>query len=330
MPKKTLPISFMILVTIVALSCGNSDLKVKPDKTSSPPTTTPQLEEDIQSFLRTPAAMEIDNESTANINHVYVLELTCGHYLVSYGSMPDTLNDLLDGFTFLWPESIYTGKPMKILDSMPDTNNPNDIGGVYYERINNYSGKLYWLDKTPSNSESTGYEWTMSSHPIKPTVSKSTMDDTYEEAPFLTEMTPAEREWFGFERNLQMTLPFLIYDGIDRRSYVEDNILDILNASQYYISKSGYDKLKSGLNEGVLKFDIGSRVDMEHFYFLYYNTEDPYLPVCFEMQVDGTRSNLKVNCPEFDSKNANSFFNSDDFDSYTFPDEVFITKYDIL
>ena len=318
---------------IITLSCGNRDINVKPDKTSTPPTTTPEMEDNRQALLKSPEAMEIINEDLADMNHIYVIELACGHYLLSYGAFPDTLDELLDGFTFLWPENIYTGKPEKILDSMPDPDNQEDIGGVYYERINDYSAQIHWLGRFPSDSESTGYEWTLGSHSIKPTVNKSMDSTEYEEPSFLTEMEPNEREWYGIERNLQMTLPFVIYDGIDRRSSVEDNILDILNASQYYISKSGYEKLQTGVNEGMIKFDIGSLGDAEHFYLLYYspeqNTDDPYVHVCFEMQEDESRSDLKVPCIEFDSNNANSFFNSDDFDSYTFPDEVFITKYDV-
>lgn len=333
MPKITLPIGFMILIMIITVSCGDSDLKS--NETSPQSDITPQSVEDRQSIVRTPAFLDLEPESTANGNRVYVIGQTCSHYLVSYGSMPETLNDLLDGYALIWPSDIYTGKPMKILDSMPDPNNPDDIGGVYYELINYHSARIHHLYKWPSDSVDVGYEWLVGGFAVKPVMGKSMMDiNSYNDPSFLTKMAPEERMWYGYQRYLQASFPFLIWDAIDRRDKVEDNILDLLNSSKYRILKSGYDKLKSGLNEGVLKFDLGSRGDTEHFYYLWYNTDyntdDPYVPVCFEIREDGSRSDLEVPCTEFDSNNATSFFNSDDFDSYTFPDEIFIAKSDVL
>ena len=86
--------------------------------------------------------------------------------------------------------------------------------------------------------------------------------------------------------------------------------------------------MKTGVSEGKVKFDIGSQIDSEHFYFLYYspehNTDAPYIHVCIEIKPDGNRSNLEVPCSEFNSDSAISFFNSDELDSFAFPNEAFI------
>jgi hypothetical protein len=321
----------MGLVLLVTLSFGEKDIGVKPTTDSSAQATTaPQLGNEKSSAQRTATFEETEEEmlDLANSNHKLAIQFACGYYLTAYGTMPGSLDELLDGFMFIWPGDVYTGKPVKILDSMPNATSPDDIGGVYYERINYYTAKMHFLYKLPLASNSGGNEWAVGSFNIEPTTSGVTAQDgTWVEGDLITKMDKEDRFWFAFQSNLDHALPLLIYDSIARRNLVENNIVDLLKNSQYYIVDSGLQKMKVGLSEGRIKFDIGKVTNKNAYYYYVSDLHGNYAPICFDKLENSHISNSEL-CSELDL-NKNSVFNSNEFDPDAFPVDVIITKLDV-
>jgi hypothetical protein len=318
------------LALMVSISCGSSNVEVKPDTTSShQPTTSPQLENDTKALSGNLALNDTEEEKLdlANSNHLALIQYTCGFYLTAYGSMPETLDDLLDGLAFLWPGSVMTGKPIKILDVKPDPKNPAHIDGVFYEKINSHSAKLFFLYKNPLASNGDD-EWGVTSFDITPSTGNAGVNEgEWEESPFITEMNQNERFWFAYQRNLYITMPFLMYDAIDRRSVVENNIVDLLRNSQYFIIDSGLEKMVSGLSENRLKFDMGSIVDSNRYYADNADLKGNLKIYCFGINENGNRSRNEK-CPEVGFV-RNSIINSTDFDPNAIPVDLIITKADV-
>lgn len=318
------------LALISGISFGSSNVDVKPDTLSAPqPTTSPQLENNSKVLSGSLPPNETDEEKLdlANSNHMSLIQYTCGFYLTAFGSMPETLDDLLDGFSFLWPGSVWTGEPIKILDSKPDPKNPDHIDGVFYEKINSYTAKLYFLFKNPYASNDAD-EWAMTSIDATPrTATSGAKDGEWKEGSFITDMNPNDRFWFAYQRNLYLTMPFLMYDAMDRRTVVENNIIDLLRNSQYFIVDSGLEKMETGLGENRLTFDIGSVVNSNRYYADNADLKGNLQTNCFGLNENGNRSRNEK-CPEVGFV-RNSIFKSTAFDPNIFPADLIITKTDV-
>lgn len=318
------------LALIAGISCGSSKVEAKTDTSSTQQTTnSPQMTNTSKALSSNLPSNETDAEKLelANSNHIALIQYTCGFYLTAFGSMPETLDDLLNGFAFLWPGSVWTGHPIKILDSKPDPKNPDHFDGVFYEKINSYTAKLYFLYKNPYTS-GNDEEWAMTSIDVTPrTATSGAKEGEWKEGSFITEMNPNDRFWFAYQRNLYLTMPFLMYDSIDRRTVVESNIIDLLKNSKYFIVDAGFEKMKTGLGENRLTFDIGSVVDSNRYYADNADLKGNLKTNCFGLDENGNRSRNEK-CPEA-GFTRNSIFNSTDFDPNTILADLIITKTDI-
>ena len=221
---------------------------------------------------------------------------------------------------------------------MPDPENEDHVGKAYYERVNDHMVNIHYLEVDEEASQSGKLVWERAKIDLKHLMGGYTLDVTkYTFPKYVEEMNPEKRKLYGFVKgilNYELT-SYMLFSLMESGS-LEDSFVELLINHKYYLSEAGIQKLEEGINSGEVVFDIGEVGDGIHYYYdrVDYDRdaeEIVYKRKCFKFEPyrDFYKMDRNTECPELD-QNSKSIFNSRDFDSYTFPDELIITKDDVL
>jgi len=276
-----------------------------------------------------------------SLNDYIFISSACGHYQTAYGSLPDKLEDLMNGFMLLWPKCTFKNEPIKVINQMPDPNNPDHVGKVYYEKIDNFHGNIYYLQMNIEAFEQGQSSWVTVKQEIELPVKRFNSDGTLTDSTVLSNMNPEDRMWFGYRRCLYPMFSMVIYRSLERDGNLENSFSDFLVNNGCYVFRDGIEMLKNGINNNKVAFDIGDAGDGMHFYYdletLDLNTsQSQHFQKCVKAILnDEPLPNhiyvlqTLVDCPPVGT-NTKSFFNSGDFNTYSFPDELLINKEDLI
>jgi len=348
----------LITIMIVGCSAKRNKIVVKGDDTlrgsieESPVSSNTNRE--VLSRNSPEFFEDLDN-TVRYANLVRTIAAACSGYRAAYGALPQKLDDVLDGFLLIWPVSPYTGKPFGIINTMPDPDNPNHIGKVYYERIDDSKGYLYTLNIDMDNYEEDKQEYMIEEVEIV------RRGDLYPTAPH-SKLPPEDCAWWAFNHSADSVLrtrfngSIIANDGSlpsDFAQMLTDN-----GYEQFMIVKEGLNKLREGIHSGMCTFEIGE-VNYGEYYYVDANhfcrensimtmcrvriclvigsgwddrtqKELTYvLPASLEKGADESAFDEESGCPK-DANYTAVLFSSNDFENYEIPAKVIITKDEVL
>lgn len=347
----------LITIMIVGCSAKQDKIVVKGDDTlkgsiEESPVSSNTSREVLS--RNSPEFYEALDNAVRYANLVRNIAAACSGYRAAYGALPQELDDVLDGFLLIWPVSPYTGKPFGIINSMPDPDNSNHIGKVYYERIDDSKGYLYTLNIDMDNYEEDQQEYMVEEVEIV------RRGDLYPTAPH-SELPPVDCAWWAFNHRADSVLrtrfsgSIIANDGSLPSDFAK--MLTGNGFRHYMIVKEGLNKLQEGINLGKITFEIGE-VNYGEYYYVdgnHFCRNNSIMTVC-RIRVclvigkswdDKTQKELTYVIPasfekdadesSFDDsgcpKDANytaKLFSSNDFSNYKIPEKAIITKDEVL
>jgi hypothetical protein len=204
----------------------------------------------------------------SNLSHYSIILEACGNYQIAKGIMPQRLEDLLDGFMLIWPGSIYTGKPVKIISVPPDATNPDHIGTVYYERVNDFEANIYFPEVDVQKTSSDGkLAWFIDKKQVEPRIRGTAGDKTFADSDLLSKIPPDERELLGYKMNLFHTVEIVMRSTLQEKGSLSESFNSLLNSENYYVFRNGWEKLGKLINDGKISYNFGDTGDKTNFYY---------------------------------------------------------------
>ena len=274
----------------------------------------------------------------------------CAGYQFSHGVLPEKLEDLIDGFMVFWPGCVYNDKPLMIMHSTPDPQNPEHIGKIFYERLNNIQAKIYYLDVDIEKSQAGQLAWKVMEYNVElfiqdeldPDGSFKFVPPSFSSHP-QDSLATQEKFLIGFSDIFYLKIEQNVIDYVHHFGNLETSFQDMLKKGKYFVFEKGLAKLNEYVRDGSIEFDMGSAGDGSHYYFdnYYYNIftrETSYSRNCVrvdnQFQSNYTGATLysftsNVDCPAI-GPNSKSILNSKELSTYHFSDDLLITSDDVI
>ncbi|MFH1514803.1 MAG: hypothetical protein ABIG42_05015 [bacterium] len=334
---------FILFVLAIMLGCSNSEPPVvKPDKAR---TNDSKLIESIGKTTSTMSTQTIQENQIPDLKMLYgkhknkamLIELACGYYHDSFNKMPSSLEDILNGFMLIWPVNAYSDGPIVSLGLPPDPQNKNDIGNIYYNQINTHEAEIQYL-RPLALSVPDSTEWEIVTDAVYSDSANYLVKSAEQEKNPATQIgyqicskKPSERREFGFKVNLRQELVFPLFGSIASRGALHNTFHELLTDSKYYVLEEGLIVLKNTVKSGDLNFSIGKFKDGTAFYYCYAYTEKMMLNCSRFNPNAGDRGGIEfdVECPK-STEGSISIFSSENVSSLEIPDDLLISKQDIL
>jgi len=339
----------LVLRFLIALSCVLALTIFSPtpilseDESKEPVDTRGSLSETQTGELRS-LSMQYDFPLMQTINDA------CAAYQSSHGVLPDRLEDLTDGFMVFWPGCVYNDKPLMIMHSVPDPQNPEHIGKVFYERLNNIQAKIYYLDVDIEKSQAGQLAWKVIEDNVELFIQDElNPDGSYKSVPSSwsphpqNSFTAQEKFLFGFSDIFYLKIIQLVNNYLNHFGNLDTSFQDMLRSRKFFIFEKGLAKLNEYVSDGSIEFDMGAVGDGSHYYYdmyLYgiFTKKSGLSRICVrvdnQFQSDYTGDTLysistSVDCPEF-GPNSKSILNSHEPSTFIFSDDQLITADEVI
>ena len=346
-------INFLMLFVFMLFflaSCSNSSEKVKrtePDKENS------------QSVIGTPVDLarslysdktndEFVNTSFNHINrYIYIAE-ACGYYQYSHGILPQKLSDLLDGYILAWPRCVYTNQVIKEIDTMPDPENPEHIGKVYYERIDDFSGNICYLGIDVSSFIEGNPKWGVAKQEIIFLITNVSPDEKSRRGASPPADMPSEkRQNIAYRMHLFSLFRCMLTGQIERTGTIGNSFDSLFYDNGFCLFRNGIENLRKEIESGNADFELGhcSGTDRD----IYYSSGTIAAPASI-LETGVLENSGPIGIEPIPSDNASEghlyatrimpilpdickpviHFSSSQFNSYTLRDEILIDREDVL
>jgi len=247
-----------VFMLFVLVSCSNSTEKAK---------ETEPNKENSQAVIATPVDLarslcsdittdEFFNTSSKHGNTYTYIANACGYYQYSHGVLPQKLSDLLDGFIVAWPRCVYTNQPIKEINTMPDPENPEHIGKVYYERIDDFSGNICYLAIDVSSFHEGNPKWGVEKQGIRFLVfNEKTRKGSFPNA--LAEMPPAKRQNIAYRVHLFYLFQIMLEEQIERTGTIANSFDGLFYDNGFCLFRNGIENLRKEIASGNADFELG-------------------------------------------------------------------------
>ena len=334
---------FILLVLPIILGCSSVESPVvKPDKARINDTKLIDNNSESISKISTQTTSENQKSDPAKLHFEHytktmLIELACGFYHDSYNKMPESLEDILNGFMLIWPVNVYSGGPILNLNSPPDPKNRKDIGNVYYNKINDHEAEIQYLGPS-AHSAQDSTEWGIKTTAVFSDSAKYLLKSDEKESSFseqfgakICSKKPKERERFGYKVNLRQGLNLLVYGSLARIGTLYNTFDEVLTGCEYYVLTEGLTDLKKTAKSGDLNFSLGKFKDGTVFYHCQDYYEERKL-ICSRVNPnveEGGGVKLSVKCPEITDAKI-TVFDSENISTIEIAAELMISKEDIL
>jgi hypothetical protein len=334
--KIIISVIMLLLFSVACSESSNNAKTVKPDSGSMRKSDEPVRVSD--NSISDP---ELESKENRFLNSFYFISAACANYQTAYGSLPLKLEDLIDGFMLVWPRNIYSDGPIKTLNQMPDPGNPDHIGKVYYERIDDLHGFIHFLSMDIESFRNGRPSWILNKYEIDLPVKEFVQpDDSLIDSSILSAMLIEDRVWFGYRCFLYQSLHSVIGRALSRDGNLNKPFPEVIRESDFYLVDSGIAKLKDGIDKGKVSYDIGDIGDGLNYYYdvesLDLTQKIPrHFQRCLKPDLRDEISNYdkytirNIECPPAEST-TQSIFKSADFSTYDFKDDLTITKADLV
>jgi hypothetical protein len=337
----------IIMMTILFFfSCSGRQPLVKPDGTGKKVDRgnvlkTSPLRVNNSSENMTNKYKEAEKQYRRFWTHIFLIEIACELYHDTYLTLPDELTDLCDGFMLLWPGNVYQqGHPVKILNSMPDPDNPHHRGNVYYQRYDGHEAILKFIIPDIRAYQTDKTKWILSEQRIVSDTAKLLLNPQEEgmkpsskAARFLIEATSAERYSYGHVRIVSQSLSYLLDDSLIRTGILDDALVDLITESEYFLIDKGLENIRKDISDKKIIFDFGSYRDNSYVFLNCRHPADEYKPRCRRFNpykgISGEVESLPE-CPMLTNETIGTLFSSDDVLNLTMPDDISISKKDVI
>jgi len=333
--KSGMVILFGTILFLIFTGFSNSD--TKPVQNSESKSLSDYQNKGNGGIELDPQVAELLRQSSEDIGNIIMIGNACSHYQAAYGALPQSLENMLDGFMFIWPGSVYTKKPVQIIHRMPDPVNPDDVGKVFYERLNDFQGNIYMLGVDVQAIINGKLLWKVDKQKIQLSIYGQNPDGTLRDAQTLIDIGQKNRYLFGYRRNVYQALTDLMVNSLTKSGFLENTFQEILSKNHCYILKENFDILKELVRKNDVKFDFGSVGDGKQYYHDLISLDletvrEIYMQKCLAVE-PGPYGMFGVNpmldCPALTEK-AKSIFNSKELLSIEIPQELMITKADVI
>jgi hypothetical protein len=349
-----LVIALIVLIVPItsAYGCQSSSIKpIKPDDNSNQNGAIISNEPiDTRGSLSETQAGEFRSLSMQYRNVIQTLSDACAAYQFSHSVLPEKIEDLIDGFMVFWPGCVYNDKPLMIMDSIPDPQNPEHVGKIFYERLNNIQAKIYYLDVDIEKSQAGQLAWKVIEYNVELFIQDElNPDGSFKFVPPSlsnhpqNSFTAQEKFLFGFRDIFYLKIEQLVIDYLNHFGKIDTSFQDMLKNRKYFVFEKGLAKLNEYVSDGSIEFDMGAVGDGSHYYY------DMYLYDIFtkksglskiSVRVDNQfQSNYTdetlyhftsdVDCPEL-GPNSKSILNSKEPSTYRFSDDLLITGDEVI
>jgi hypothetical protein len=284
----------------------------------------------VTSVIRESASNDdFQQQQLINLNHIAMIELGAGYYHDATGSMPDDLKTLFYVFMPIWPGCIYTGKPYKVADHIPDPASESDIGYIYYERISDHQAKLHYLDIDLKVSQDNNLVWKTVSYDVHSNSASFIVNPTeFPTGEFIVRMSSQDRLVYGFNQNIGQILLFLLGNNLKRTGRLDASISEMMRDGIYYFSENGLAELKMRIGQQSLKFDMGSVGDEHHYYYSACKPDDNEMDCIKVSDTNPYEIEYDVKCPEL-TEDSQSIFSSDTLSTTVLDQDLMLNVNDI-
>jgi hypothetical protein len=333
--KRIILLSLFLIVSLVLLaSCSQAAPKVIPDSSNLKNVETPeprQVKNTLQDYEKDLILM-----SSINLSKINVIELGCGFYCDAYGSFPDSLDQALNDFMVIWPENAFhSGRPVKILKTMPDVANPDIQGDIYYEKVNDYEAYIHFVTLDWKSSDANDVNWVLKKRKITSDWAQFMLAPEEEKwklfGAALKSYTPEERFNSSFERNLSQSFIEMVCVELYQNYKFDKYLGPLLVDNGFYLVDSGFSNLLSKLDANIFTFDIGTLNDGEWIYFYSDKTKN-LMNECIKFNPDlDLVGGIEVSIDCFENaKIKKSYISSEKMKLEKFDSSRTITKSDII
>jgi hypothetical protein len=340
----------LIFIMAVLCSCGKGSVpqNIKPDKIKkdAPARTGDEITITPDDANRNqPANLQGKLPPVSEPTHATIAENTYAQFSLSfitraiifyrdaYSKMPLKIEDMLDGWLLLWPNNHYTGKPVKILDHMPDINNRGDFGNLYYERVSDDTAYVYLITLDIRNSTRELTVWEVQKQEIfyEEMIARMRPDDpTLQMARELKNKPPEERLRYYTTGHAFAELDSFFTQAMMETGIFNSSFEDLLRKTGFTVPPKGLEFFKNAISKDLFQFDTGSCGDGELNYFDFSGMNED-IRKCWKLYPDlGTLGTVDkgVGCPD-DSSKRKSVLNSKNVFALNVPDDLTISGNDI-
>jgi hypothetical protein len=333
----------LLIVAFLPFGCAKKEPLVKPESNSAKGEKV-SSENNMDNIDKNPVTskeyLDAKKQYTRFWSHIFLIEIACELYHDTYLTLPDDLSDLLDGFMLIWPGNIYQGGPVKILNSIPDPENPNHRGNVYYELLDGHEATLKFVIPDLKNFTPGREKWILSEQRIVSDTAKLLLNPQEEKlkpssavSQFLLEATKEERYRYGYVKLMSQSLSYLIDDSLMRKGILEDTLVNLVDKGNYYFIDTGIQTISKNVVDKKITFNFGTFQDPSHAFLDCRFPADDHHPMCRRYNpskgLSGEVEYLRE-CPIMTTDSTRILFSPDSIINLTIPDEIILSKEDVI
>jgi hypothetical protein len=325
----------IIAYLFISLLCCGCQHKIKPieppkgESREQPASSVTEKENKKKTIL----PEDLTKTYFRNLNHISLIEISCGFYHEIYWEMPDSLTQLFNGLMFVWSGNIFNDGPVKILSSPPEPDNPNHIGNIYYEKLNQHEAIMKYLNINRKLSTNEKYVWEIVERKVYSLTAKCMTDPVYKrDNPLcslvnkLEHMSAKERYHYCYIKILSQSISYMSADSLMRTGFLDDSFAKVLSEGKYYVTRNGYDELKKITQKHDILFMMGTFNDGIHVYYTCLDPLEEFGMNCWMFDRSKGESGeivYDVPCPDMETPRK-SILHSSDFEKINIPENLVI------
>jgi hypothetical protein len=333
-------VSVILIIALFLPGCSSSSpQKIKPGQPETtvaqePDKTTVKPDEGFKPQPEPPLLpREILEEDYYQMNHANTISVALMFYRDAYGKFPDKVEELLDGWMLFWPINIYTHQPVKVLDNKPDPKNKDDLGNVFYEKVDNDKATIYYISLDQPNSTKDNLVYKLNSPVITYEAEyarREPENPRFQKTRELQDKPDSERiRYYYTIFSLRQLNGFFTW-GMQKYGTFDESFTDLTQKLDYRLSLEGFQFLQKAVSDGWFTFDVGDIGDGELNYFKFTGALEP-IDSCWKLMPELGLSGAvekRAPCPD-DRKNEKSIISSDNLASIVIPADVILNKEEI-
>jgi hypothetical protein len=331
----------LLIVVFLHFGCAKNEPFVKPENNHVDGASYPLKDNKSNSNenLRTDEYMVAEKEYARFWSHIFLIEIACELYHDTYLTLPDDLSALLNGFMPIWPGNVYQRGPVKVLNSLPDPENPNHQGNVYYQLLDGHQATLKFIIPDLKNFTSGKERWILSEQRIVSDTAKLLLNPEEERlkpssavSQFLLEATKEERFRYGYVKLMSQSLSYLIDDSLIRKGILEDTLVDLVDKGNFYFIDTGIQTIRKNVVDKKITFNFGSFQDSSYAFLNCRFPADDYHPVCRRYNPSkGLYGEVEYlrECPVMTDDSTQILFSSDNIVNLIIPDNLILSNEDV-